>query len=138
MHSCYVYSTAVHVHNTTMLMFAGKGQNQYRSSLLKKKENVHCCLIFGVGDSFITHHIIHPILLFSPNISIYCYSFLVLPLFHVEWINHTHNLPGKKEVAIFNIFVSLCHSTAPLTDKPPKILSPSERQMSIIELAIGK
>nr|XP_046238471.1 interleukin-1 receptor accessory protein-like 1 isoform X2 [Scatophagus argus] len=27
--------------------------------------------------------------------------------------------------------------TAPLTDKPPKILSPSENQMSVIEMAIG-
>ena len=28
--------------------------------------------------------------------------------------------------------------TAPLTDKPPKILFPSESQMSVIEMAIGK
>lgn len=34
--------------------------------------------------------------------------------------------------------LSVCLSAAPLTDKPPKILSPSESQMSIIEMAIGK
>lgn len=40
----------------------------------------------------------------------------------------------------FNVLLSLsvCLSTAPLTDKPPKILSPSESQMSVIEMTIGK
>lgn len=28
--------------------------------------------------------------------------------------------------------------TAPLTDKPPKILFPSENQMSVVEMALGK
>lgn len=37
-----------------------------------------------------------------------------------------------------SLFLSVCLFTAPLTDKPPKILFPSESQMSIIEMAIGK
>lgn len=37
-----------------------------------------------------------------------------------------------------SLFLSVCVFTAPLTDKPPKILFPSESQMSIIEMAIGK
>lgn len=37
-----------------------------------------------------------------------------------------------------SVFLSICLFTAPLTDKPPKILFPSESQMSIIEMAIGK
>ena len=40
------------------------------------------------------------------------------------------------EFNVFSVFVFLF--TAPLTDKPPKILSPSESQMSVIEMATGK
>lgn len=37
-----------------------------------------------------------------------------------------------------SLSLSVCLFTAPLTDKPPKILFPSESQMSVIEMAIGK
>lgn len=49
--------------------------------------------------------------------------------------------PGGGKYVEFNVlflFLSVCLLTAPLTDKPPKILSPPEGQMSVIEMAIGK
>lgn len=51
--------------------------------------------------------------------------------------SYTHCPQGEKDVEI-NVLLFFSLFTAPLTDKPPKILFPSESQMSIIEMAIGK
>lgn len=45
---------------------------------------------------------------------------------------------GRKIWDLICSSLSLCLSAAPLTDKAPKILSPSESQMSIIDMVIGK
>lgn len=39
---------------------------------------------------------------------------------------------------MLTFFIFLCFSTAPFTEKPPKILFPSESEMNVIEVALGK